>query len=138
MAQGVNPGDTFEYVCRADRGLKKEEQTVFVCGHLTVEQDEDIENKLGSLTDDGYQVAIGSVSLLALHYGLKSVKNIDGKGTDLVLERDETRKILKGGVRPWKSETGKGLSMIKKSARREVAQAIRAGGELSEEELKNL
>jgi len=138
MAQGINPGDTFEYVCKEDRELPKNEQSVFVCGFLTVEQDEDIENKLGSLTDDGYQVAMGSISLLALHYGLKSVKNIDGKGNDLVLERDETKKVLKGGVRPWKTKTGEGLSLIKKSARQEVAQAIRAGGNLSEEERKNL
>jgi len=138
MAQGITPGDTFEYICREDRDLPQDEQTVFVCGHLTVEQDEDIENRLGALTDDGYQVAMGSISLLALHYGLKSVKNIDGKGADLNLERDETKKLLKGGLRPWKTKQGEGLSLIKKSARNEVAQAIRAGGNLSEEELKNL
>ena len=138
MAQGITPGDTFEYICREDRKLPKEEQTVFVCGYTDADQDADLDDKLGALTDDGYQVAMGSLTMLALHYGLKEVRNIDGKGNDLKLERDETAKKLKGGLKPWKTGPKEGLSLIKKAARNEVAEAIKKGGELTEEELKNL
>ena len=132
--KGVSPQDTFEYVCKKDRDLPKEEQTVFVLAYLDLDQEADLDDKLGAVTDAGYQVNIGSTTLLALHYGLREVRNLDVKGAPVVLERDQAKKQLRGGVRPWKHA---GLSKIPKSARTELSEVIRAGGELSEDERKN-
>jgi hypothetical protein len=132
--KGVSPKDTYEYICREDRSLPKEEQTVFVLNYLDIDQEADIDDKLGCVTDAGYQVSIGSTALLSLHYGLNDVKNLSVDGESMKLVRDESHRKLKGGIRPWKSSC---LSAIPKPARTELAEVIRNGGELTEEERKN-
>jgi len=132
--KGVSPKDTFDYICKDDRKLPKKDQTVFKLAHLTIEQEADLDDQLGRVTDDGYQVSIGSTALLALHYGLKDVRNLDVDGKEVELKRDERAKKLKGGVRPWRSDC---LSAIPKTARTELSDAIKEGGELTGEERKN-
>jgi hypothetical protein len=132
--KGISPKDTFDFICLEDRDKKKDEQSVFVCNYLTIDQEADLEDKLGVVTDDGYQVAIGSTALIALHYGLEEIKNLNVNGKPVKLERDRSKKKLKGGIHPWKLSC---LSAIPKRARTEIAEAIREGGELSGEERKN-
>lgn len=133
--KGISPKDTFDFICKEDRELPEDEQTVFVCNYLTVDQEAYLDDRLGFVTDDGYQVALGSTALIALHYGLEDIKNLEVDGEPVRLERDRTAKKLKGGIYPWKSSV---LSKIPKAARAEVAEAIKAGGEITEEERKNL
>lgn len=132
--KGISPKDTFDFVCKEDRDKPPEEQTIFVCSYLTVDQEALIDDKLGVVTDDGYQVSLGSTALLTLHMGLQDIKNLQVDGEPVKLERDRTQK-KRCGVHPWKSDC---LSKIPKAARTEIAEAIRNGGELSEEERKNL
>lgn len=132
--KGVSPQDTFEHICKEDQDKPTDEQTIFVCSYLDIDQEADVDNKSGFVTDDGYQVALGTTVLLALHYGLKEVKNLHVEGEAVELKRDQGAKKLKGGIRPWRSVD---LSKIPKSARQEIAEAIRGSGELKDEERKN-
>ena len=132
--KGISPKDTFTHVCLQDRELPKEEQTIFTLGYLSVEQEAHVDDSSGCTTNAGYQIQTGTVYLLCLHYGLKSITNLPIDGKEIVLERDETKPKLKGGIYPWKLEC---LNKIPKSARNEIAQKIRFGGELEEEERKN-
>jgi len=128
--KGISTKDTYEYICLEDRDLDKKDQTIFVLNYLTIEQEAHIDDKLGCVTDDGYQVSIGSTALLALHYGINEVKNLPVGVKELILARDLSKKKLKGGLRPWHLD---GLSCIKKATRTELAEIIRNGGETEDE-----
>jgi len=135
--KAISPKTTFDYVCKCDRDLPKEDQTIWELSHLTAEQEAYLEDRTGALNNDGgYQVSVGSVNLIALHMGLKGVRGFyDENGNKADLVRDERKaKKLPGGLRPW---TDKSLSMIHKDERDELADVIRQTGVLDEEELKN-
>jgi len=134
--KAVSSKSTFEYVCKCDRELPAAEQTVFELGYLTVEQDAFLDDALGFVTDAGYSVNVGKTNLIALHLGLKSIRNFfDENGEQIILKRDETKKSSLPGVgRPWKESI---LAKIPKPERLEIADAIKAGGKLDEEERKN-
>ncbi len=132
----TNPESTFEYICRADRALPLEEQTIAVLGYLTASQQELLDDSLGFTQDEKFVFTGGKQNTLALHLGLRDLKNFrDESGNEIRLERDETKKYLPGKVRPIKDEF---LDRIPKDVRNEYALAIKQGGELTEAELKNL
>jgi len=121
-----------DYVCLCDRDLKKEEQTVFVVGSLTVEQeaylDDIAEGEAGT-------VKYGTIILETLHMGLKKVKNFKDGNKSIKFERDEKGPVMPGDVHPWKTEC---MQRIALKERREICTFIRGLSALSEEELKNL
>jgi len=134
--KAVSVNSTTDYICKCDRGLPKEEQTVFKIRSLSVEQEAVLEDALGQVKQGGdFAVNLGSQALLALNLGLENVENLTGpKGKAVKMERDERKALLKGGVRPWKDES---LSQIPRAERNEVAQFIINGGQLTETEAKN-
>lgn len=134
--KAANPKSNYNYIVEDDRELPKEEQTVFVLSHLTLEQEEYLDNRVGQVNDDGYAVNAGTIPLIRLHLGLVEIQNFfDNNGKPITLERDKTKKSSLPGVgRPWKTSI---LQKIEKKYREEIAEAIQKGVELSEDELKN-
>jgi hypothetical protein len=134
--KAVSSKSTYDYVCKCDRELPEAEQTVCEMGYLTLEQEAFLDDKLGFVTDSGYSVNLGSSNLTALHLGLKGMRNFnDENGEPIVLQRDDTKaKKLPGVGRPWKESQ---LSKIAKVNRLEMAEVIKNGGEITEEEAKN-
>lgn len=135
--KAVSPKTTYEYVPKCDRELPPDEQTVAVFSHLTIEQEAYLDDRTGSLdADGGYQITMGSQNLLALHMGLKELRNFhDPDGNLVELQRDQNKKANLPEVgRPWKTSQ---LSFIEKSVRQEFAEVIRKGGEIEEEDRKN-
>lgn len=134
--KAVSPEIPYPYILKEDRGLSKEEQTIFNLTHLTVSEDAYLENRSGEMKRNGeYIVNVGDAIPLGLHLGLESVENFkNGSAEDVQLIRDETKKYLVGKKRPWSDES---LSKIKRDARIELYTTIRNGGQLEEEEEKN-
>jgi hypothetical protein len=115
-----------EYICKCDRNEKPENQTKFVIGSLTVEQEAFVSDN-----SDGYDgsTKYGSLILLRLHLGLHRVVNFDAK-----MERDKNAPALPGGVQPWTSDS---LFNIPEPERREICMKIRTINEIQVEEAKN-
>lgn len=135
--KAISPKSTYKYICKEDRDLPPEEQTVFTLRHLSVEQDAFLTDKGGYLTDDGYNMHSGTVGLMCLDMGLVEISNMPAEdGAPAELARDETRsaKTYPGNIRPWKREC---LDAIPKAARIELVAQIRFGDELEESEEKN-
>lgn len=134
--KAVNNKSTEKYIAKIDRNLPENEQTIFHIRQLTVEQESIIEDELGRVKPGGdFAINMGTQSLLALNMGLESVENLfddDGKPVDM--ERDESKKLLAGKVRPFQESS---LSRIPRAVRNEVAQYIINGRELGDETEKN-
>lgn len=130
----MRPASVFkelDYVCICDRELKKEEQTIFVVGSLTVEQEAHLDDIAEGAPGE---IKYGTIILEALHMGLKKVKNFKDGTKSIKFERDENGPILPGDLHPWKSEC---LQKIALQERREICTFIRGMSGLTEEELKN-
>ena len=136
--KAANPNAEYNYICKADRDLPESEQTTFVLTHLTAEQNYKLDDVSGISGDDGFIITLGTSNLLAIHMGLKAVKNLvdEKSGNEIELKRDETKgkKTLPGVGRPWKMNL---IDKIPKDARDEIALVIKNGGELTEAEAKN-
>lgn len=133
--KAVSPNQTINFVVEDELKLKPEEQTVFVHSHLSAEQAAYIDDNTGYQGNDGYVVTMGRASLLALHLCLKEILNFtDEKGKVIKLERDKTKGKLPGGIRPIKMEI---LDLIPKKYRTEIAESIKKGEHLEEDEAKN-
>ena len=133
----VSPNQTKEIVCPWEKNLPVEEQTIFVISNLSAEQEAFLDDNLGYQGDVGYVLTLGKANLLALHMGLKEVKNLLGDdGENLTLKRDESK--AKNGIpgvgRPWEM---KGINEIAKRARDYVSTQIKEGAKLDEAEAKN-
>jgi len=135
--KAVAPSQSIDFVIPDEMKLPKEEQTVFVITPLTVDQQQILDDNSGYTGEGGYYLTVGKSNLLALHMGLKEVRNLpDENGKDVVLERDPTR--LKNSFpvvgRPWTTES---LGKIPIEARDIVARKIKDGATLEKSELKN-
>ena len=135
--KAISPNQTFKYIMKSERELPPEEQTVFHCNLLSAEQEALVDDNTGVSTKDGYQLTIGTSNLLALHLGLFKIENMaDADGNPFQLKRDETKAkdTLPKVGRPWLMSC---IDRIPREARDEVAVAIKTGGELEDETVKN-
>lgn len=118
----------FEYIPTCDRGLKKEDQTIFTLGILTYEQEMWLEN-------NSEKYSTGDIISHILTMGLKGVKNFKIEGKEIKAERvKEADSPVPGGMREWKNRF---LSRIPREVRSELAFEIRMGKGLGTDELKN-
>ena len=130
-----NPKAEFKVICPEDEGKPQADQTVFWCTHLTTEEEEYLEDHLGSVTDDGFQVNLGSQSTISLSLGLARIENLtNDDNEEIELKRDETKKVLCNKKRPWKYSS---LDLIPRAARKYVSTKIIESTKLSEDEQKN-
>lgn len=135
--KAVNPKGTFEYIDEIDDDLPQEEKTIFILGYLDVAQREKLDDAIGITTDDGFVVTAGKSNTLALHLGLREIKNFfDDDGNPVELKRDQTKgkNLLPGVGRPW---TIGSLDRIPKDVRDRVAKAIKKEDDITEDEAKN-
>lgn len=135
--KAVNPKGTFEYIDETDNDLPQEEKVIFVLGYLNTAQQEKLDDSIGIQTDDGFVVTAGKSNTLALHLGLREIKNFfDESGDSVELKRDQTKgkNSLPGVGRPWTIES---LDRIRKDVRDRISKAIKEAVELTDSEAKN-
>jgi len=123
--KALNPTEVIDYICEADRGLKKEEQTIWKIRPLTAREDAFVSD---SSMDADRKFNFGHSVLTSLHLGLTGAENFPA------LERDKKAADILPGIKPWKDES---LSMIPRAVRQEIALAIGRWAALTEEERKN-
>ena len=123
----LNPAAPYTYVCKADRALAPELQTVWTLKPLSVAEQALVDDSFGKYVDGNMQVTTGSQHLTALRIGLQAVSNFNSDtGVALPLVKDSSGMVSEDF-----------LSRIPKDARTELARVIIAGGTLTEIEAKN-
>ncbi len=135
--KAINPKGTWEYIDEIDHDLPENEKTIFVCGYLDTAQREKLDDAIGIQTDEGFVVTAGKSNTLALHLGLREIKNlVDDGGNPVELKRDQkkSKNSLPGVGRPWMIES---LDRIPKDVRDRLAKAIKEADELTGAEAKN-
>ncbi len=135
----LNPKQTWFVSTPEDELLPVEERTVFHLRTLTVDEDTYLQDRLGSVSDDGMNIKLGSQELIAINIGLDKVETpeVDENGNPILFERDEKKAFIHGidrKIRPWKSES---LSRLDKKTRSFLAKSIIDGPKLKEAEVKN-
>lgn len=132
--EAITPNSSFDYVCKADRDLPKEKQSIWKIKHLSAREEAIIEDAMGEMTKGGnFAINLGSQALLALNIGLNGVENFP-PSKPIKFKRDESSMVPGTNIRPWRDRD---LSSIPKSARAELAKVIIDGPNLTEEESKN-
>ncbi|MCF8719211.1 hypothetical protein [Nitrospina gracilis] len=130
--KAIDPSATFEYVPKCDRDLPEEAQTVFILKYMDARQaakmeDQAVEGAVSSKGDDtSLRFRSGSKVLQALEYGLRGWRNFQDKGGNEIPFRENN-----GKPRP------ENFDAIPPSVRRELANVIIDGSEMSEGEEKN-
>ena len=135
--KAINPKGTWDYIDEVDDDLPENEKTIFVCNYLKSAQREKMDDAIGITTDDGFVVTAGKSNALAIHMGLKEIKNFfDDEGNPVELKRDQSKgkNSLPGVGRPWTMES---LDRIPKEVRDRLSKAIKQADELTEAETKN-
>lgn len=122
---------TREYVCECDRDLPVGEQTVITLSELTVAEKAVLKDLMQVNSDQQICMNLGTKTLYAWHFGVKSVRNFDG----VELERDEKKAFIGNtGKRPWRADI---LDQFEDKEIEEVADEILGDIELKGEEVKN-
>jgi len=130
--KAIDTQSTFRYVPKCDRDLPEEEQTVFVLRYMDARQaakmeDQAVEGAVsGKGTDTALKFRSGSKVLQALEHGLRGWENFrDAQGNEI----------------PFRENNGKPrpecFDAIPPSVRRELANVIIDGSEMTEDEEKN-
>jgi hypothetical protein len=118
-----------------------EQQTEWELYTLDASEEAYLQDRIGSMSDDGYSVKLGTQDLLALDLGLKGAANFTNENGDaVILERDQSAAQINAGSikrRPWRRGFDKGISQIPKDVRSRLAALILKGPKLSEVEAKN-
>lgn len=129
-----SPFDEKTYTLSCD--VDKENPRKVIYSALSVSQDALLDDLQSEVTETGFKLNTGKVNLMALHLGLKKMENFfDREGNQIKLERDQNKaNNLPGVGRPWKENA---LNYIPKYERLCIAERIKAGTDLSEEEAKN-
>jgi len=126
MAIALDPSKPFDYVLREDRDKPNGDphKTVFHLKVLTPSENAAIEDNSAVMDSDGkMRVLNGYATYEALQQGLKGWHNLrDVNGEEV--------EFPSGNI-------GKAISYLRPAHRRELAEAITEGNELTEEESKN-
>ncbi len=131
MITAVDPNEIVDYVPKCDRELPEEKQTVFMLSILKASdaarmEDSLTETSLGGKKENKMRIRSGSKVLDALRGGLKGFRNF--RGAD-------------GNEIAWRENAGTPhkdvIDAIPPKIRRELAEFIIEGSELSEDEEKN-
>lgn len=126
----LSRNSSFDYVLKAERDLPREQQTIFKCKYLTVDEMAEVEDALGSFdsSTNEMRVKVGSQVVKILRLGLVgwlNFKHPDGTEAQFVIA---TNGKTKG------SPTNATLDMLSPADRRELANAITESNRVSETE----
>lgn len=134
----VSPNAEWMAIHPDDKKLPPEEQTRFFFRVLDVCEEAYLDDKLGSVNDEGFHVKLGTQNLIALDVGLSRIENFKDGDKEIELKRDESKRQIDTGsdhkVRPWDRKC---LSYLRKDVRTWAAKLIVSGKELEEAEVKN-
>jgi hypothetical protein len=126
MAIAVTPKKGFDYILVEDRTLPVEQQTVWELRALTVGEQTDVQDSLRTEKAETGETLwkSGTMVLQTLRAGLRGVRNfMDTDGKAVKFETDKSGKV-----------TLEFLDLLLPKWRNELANAIAAGGQLSEKD----
>lgn len=125
IMKALNPKATHEYVCKEDKKLDENDQTVFVVKYLSIEQSANIRDNMyqvdGSMKNRKERILAGTSELEVLKLGLKGWKNFRDELTGEKVDFDD-KNIMEM------------IGRIPPAARTELADHIRGESTLSEGE----
>jgi len=136
MARSIDPRDTFEFILKADRSLEDTDpnKTVWILRALTPAEEARLQDQVAFSSSDGGQIGYrsGSVLLDTLRLGVVGWRNFrDADGDEI-----EVRRKKVGSVNGNRDELHDDcIARIHPDDRRELSNAITAGGRLTEEEV---
>ena len=131
MARALTPNQTFEHVLAEDRDLKPDDpdRTVWILRTLSAGEEAEIQDSAAAVESDGAAISVrtGSITLETLRRGLVGVRNFrDEKGAQVVPS------FTVNGRKRVVDDTF--ISAIRPEHRRELANAISAGGRVTEDD----
>ena len=135
MVIALTPGHEWDYICKCDRELPEEEQTVWRLRTLTEEQYRQLVDKLTTTDQESGELRfnLGSHIYRAVRYGLVGVKNFrdeNGKEIELV--------TTQRGPKPEHAVVrDEFIAKIPPQVRHELADAIVERNKLAHSEAKN-
>lgn len=134
----LTPRIRHPYVLERDRKLPGEKRTTFYLRTLTVEERASLADRAGEYSAGTGQIQMrtGSAALATVRAGLCGWDNLqDAKGGTVPFAADPARSVLGGHTVTPPSDTS--LDQLDWAAIVELANAIRANAELSDEDAKN-
>ena len=136
MAIALDPNRTFDYVLKCDRGLPREQQSVFHIRPLSALEMRHLKNAaltIDQVTQQAHSY-LGDLRYLALRAGLVGWSNFKrADGTEAVFER--TRQNLLG--RSGEVVTDACLDLLRDEWRDELAEAVQEFNTLTRDDAKN-
>lgn len=130
----LDPVTTYKYILKSQReDTPKEDQIIWHLKTLSARENALVEDYSSQYVAGNLQLNAGTENLVTLNCGLMGVENFSrADGTPVNIERDENS--ANGVYNPIKAES---LDSIPEFVRLELAQAIRSGHAMGEQDLKN-